>query len=224
MTGWKRAVGLTAMLVAVACLSFAAEEGAAGRRGGGAMSPERQKAVQAATALVDKYVAKEAGLTGEKADAFVKAMAAQRESSTKKMAEARASGGADFRALMEERTKGIEGVVDANMSGDAAKKAKELLGLMLDNSVAALIEAKVEAAKIDQAMPVLVKYGKAAAALMVKMREGGSAEDMTAKRQELRSSTAKELAPIVGEAGAAAFQAARGGMMGMGGRGGKKKE
>ncbi len=133
--------------------------------------------------------------------------------------------GADFRALMEERTKGIEGVVDANASGDGAKKAKELLGLMLDNSVAALIEAKVEAAKIDQAMPVLVKYGKAAAALMAKMREGGSAEDMTAKRQELRSSTAKELAPIVGEAGAAAFQAARGGMgmMGGGGRRGKKE-
>jgi hypothetical protein len=191
------------------------------------MSPERQKAMQAATALVDKYVAKEAGLTGEKADAFVKAMAAQRESSTKKMAEARASGGgADFRALMEERTKGIEGVVDANMSGDGAKKAKELLGLMLDNSVAALIEAKVETAKIDQAMPVLVKYGKAAAALMAKMREGGSAEEITAQRQELRSSTAKELAPIIGEAGAAAFQAARGGMgmMGGGGRRGKKAE
>jgi hypothetical protein len=208
------------MFVAVACLSFAAEPGA---RRGGAVSPEMAKARQAAATMADKYVAKECGLTGEKAEKLCAALASQREAFTKKMAEARGGGGADFAALMQERTKGIEGVVDANLTGDQAKKAKELLALGLDSSIGALLGAKVEAAKIEQAMPILVKCAKAVAELRAKS-QGAPSEEMRTKQQELRAAAAKELEPIVGAEGAKAFQESRGGFMGMGGgRGGKKK-
>jgi len=226
MTSWKRAMGMAAMFVAMACVSFAAEGAAPGGAGGAEARAERAKQLKAATTIVDKYVAKEAGLAGEKAEKFVTAMASERDSFQKKMDEARKAGGggAGFGALMQERTKGIEAVVDANMTGDQAKKAKEILGFSLENSIAALIGAKVEPAKIDQAMPILLKYGKATAALRAKMQSNElSAEDMRTKSQELRAATAKDLEPVVGKEGATAFQEARG-MMGMGGgRGGKKK-
>ena len=225
MTGWKRAVGLTAMFVAMACVSFAAEGAgrkAAGGPGGEGRAERRAKALQAAAGIVDKYVAKVVGLDAAKTEMFVAAMAAERESFDKKMVEAQKAGGgadskaltriADGRTLMAERTKGIEAVVDANMTPEQAKKAKEIIGDMgLEYSVRAMLEVKVEPAKIEQAMPILVQYSKASSELRAKMRAKEiSGEDVKTKSEELRAATARDLTPIVGEAGVAAWRAQRG--------------
>ena len=211
------------MFFAVAALSFAAEgEGARAARGPGEGRPERSKNLKAATTMVDKYVAKDVGLAAENTEKFLAAMGAQREGFDKKTADARKAGGAtDFRALMEERSKGVDAVLSANMTPEQAKKAKAVYDMFgLEQAVASLLDAKVEPAKVEKALPMLVKYYKATSELRTKARAGEmSREDATAKSKELRGATAKELAPIIGEEAATTWgsQSDMGGRRGMGG-------
>lgn len=224
MTSWKRVVTMATMFVTMVAVGFAAE--AEKKREGPPGPEERAKLSRTAATMVARYVAKEVGLAADKTDKFVAGMAAEREASDKKRAEAEKSGEKlDFRALSEERTKSVEAVLNANMTPEQAKKAREIYGslgfMTLDRSVADLLTRKVEQAKVEKALPVLVKYNKAVSDLMAKVRaQEISREDMGPKMQELRAATAKELAPIIGEAAATQWQSQPARGMGFGGRGG----
>jgi urease gamma subunit len=230
MVSWKRTVGLTAMFVALAVVSFAAEgEAPAGRRGarGGGLSPEEQaKLTKASATMVAKFVAKEVELAADKTDKFVSEYVAAREAAGKRMAELMKSGDTEkFREVFTENQKAMDAVLTGSLSEDQAKKARALIGMQgLEQSVSVLLQAKVEDAKIEKALPVLAKYNAASSDLMAKVRSNElSREDMMAKVKDLRAATAKDLAPIIGEEAATTWSERAGfGGRGMGGGGGRR--
>jgi len=237
MVSWKRTVGLTAMFVALAVVSFAAEgEAPAGRRGarGGGLSPEEQaKLTKASATMVAKFVAKEVGLAADKTDKFVSDYVGAREAASKLTAELRKSGDTEkMRGAFTESQKAMDAVLTGSLSEDQAKKARALIGTGfggmqgLEQSVSVLLQAKVEDAKIEKALPILAKYNAASSDLRAKVRANEiSQEDMTAKVKELRAATAKDLAPIIGEEAATTWseRAGRGGGGRRGGGGGAQK-
>ncbi len=229
MKEWKRVLGLTAMFAAMAMFSFAApaEQGrGGGRAGAGAGGEGRAKQMKEAATIVAKFVAKEVGLNADKVDKFVAAYVAEQEAATKRMMEALKAGGGGggdaFLKLNQENQKAMQAMLKANLTEEQAKKAVELIGMGgLDRTVATWLGAGLEEAKINQALPALAKYNKAAAELMQKMRgkQGAGGEEMRAEMQKLREATAKELAPIIGEELATKFRESRFTGFG-GGRGG----
>ncbi|MCX8037055.1 MAG: hypothetical protein N3D11_08440 [Candidatus Sumerlaeia bacterium] len=166
----------------------------------------------AAFALVAKCVAKEVGLASDKVEPFASAYAAEREAAAKQLLEIRKSGDRDkAKQAQAETEKKMDKVLADHLSADQVKKAKEMDLAGLDRSAMALLSARVEPAKVEQAMPVLLKYHKAAAELMAKAKS--RAIDKTEalnKNEELRKTTAKDLAAIVGEEAAQRWQGASG--------------
>jgi len=208
MLSWKRVVSLSAMFSAVALLALAAPE--AGRRGAGGSGLDpavRSKAIS----VVAKCVAKDVGLAAEKTEKFVAAYSAEREAATKRMMEMMKSGDREkFATVSEENRKAMDGVLEANLTAEQAKKAKECDLEGLERSVGMLLAAKVDDAKIDQALPLLAKYHKTSAALRAKAQaENMSREDMMAKDKDLREAAAKDLAPIIGDEVAKKWQETR---------------
>jgi len=99
--------------------------------------------------------------------------------------------------------KSLESKLDAQQS----QAALRILGSsgQVQTSIMLFIQAKVEDAKIAKAVPVLTTFQ--AEALAVRVGGGpASPEERTAKFNELRDKTAKELAPIVGEEAAATWK------------------
>jgi len=246
MAKGKRVLSMVVLFCALTLVVVAAPgEGGAGAgggaRGGGrgraALTPEQRaemaKVQKAASALANEFIAKEAGLTGEKAGTFVAALAAEQAASTKRMDEARkaaADGGQmDFRALMEENTKGLDAVLSANLNEEQTKKVRPLLGggMMgggLAGAVSGLLMAKVEEAKVKEALPILAKFQSESSAFRAKAREDNmSSEDQQAKIKEMREATSKELAKVIGDEAAKRWLETpmMGGGFG-GGRGGRK--
>jgi len=239
MVSWTRTVALTAMFLAMAVVSFAAEaEGAAGagRRGargaggGAGLSPEEQaKLAKASATVVAKYVAKEVGLAADKTDKFVSDYVGAREAANTRMAELRKSGDTSkMGEAFTETQKAMDAVLTGSLSEEQAKKARGIVGQGfgmggLEGSVRTLLQAKVEDAKIEKALPVLAKYNAAVADMSAKVRSNDmTREDMTAKSKELRAAAAKDLGPIIGEEAATRWSetSGRGGFGGGGRRGG----
>lgn len=227
MTSWKRVVGVSALFVAMAATSFAAEgAGAAAGAGPGAGAGRGRGMMgrfnKAATTMVAKLVAKEVGLAADKTEAFVAAVVGEREAFSKKTAEAMKSGDREaMRGLFSEREKGMQAVLEAKLTPEQVKKATELMAMgRLENSVGQLLDAKIEEPKVEKALPILVKYQKSNSELMTKMRANEvSQEDAMAKMKEMRANTAKELAPIIGEAAATKWSESAGFGGGRGRRG-----
>jgi len=230
MRNYRWILWFSAMFVAVALVGFGAEsagEGKApGRRGPGVEIPA--KVMKAASTMVAKLVAKEVGLEGEKADKFISAYVAEREAANTRLAEAvKANDPEARRKVFTDNREKMQAVMEANLSADQAKKAQEMLGFGgLEARVAVLMQAKVEDAKVEQALPILAKYNKASSDLFAKVRSNElSQEDAQAKGKELREAAIKDLTPIVGEENAtkALAQGMRGGRKGGGGGGGAEK-
>jgi len=210
MLKWKRVVTLSAVYLSVALFAFAAGAGrgkerkAEGRvaKGGGRGS---------VATLVAKFVAKDVGLAADKADSFATAYVADREAASKRAAEAAKSGDKTQRkAAAEDLRTSLDKFLDGNLTAEQAKKAKAYDLPSLERSVALLISAPVEEAKVEQALPVLANYHKSAAELMTKARAKEIARaDAQAKETELRTSAAKDLSPIVGEAVAKKWEESR---------------
>ncbi len=228
MKEWKRVPGLTAMFAALAMFAVAAPaEQAKGGGRAGAGGEARARQMKEAATIVAKFVGKEVGLAADKMDKFVAAYVAEQEAASKRMMEAfKAGGGAGSDAylkLNQENQKAMQAMLKANLTEEQAKKAAELIGIGgMDRTVVTWLGANLEEAKINQALPALAKYNKAAAELMQKMRgkQGAGGEEMRAEMQKLREATAKELAPIIGEELATKFRESRFMMGGFGGRGG----
>jgi hypothetical protein len=209
MKMWKRAVAVAAVLLFAATVASAAETttGAARRGGGGgARGGERAKMREAAASYVVKAIALDLKLTPEQTeklrDAYVKEAAAASNRTPGATREERAKAAEESRRGME---KGLEGALGA----DQAKKVAPLVGAMgIQRSIEALLMAKVDAAKIDQALPVLVRYHRQQADLMAGAQGAEARSEAMKKALALREATAKELAPIIGEEAAASWQKA----------------
>jgi len=217
MGNWKRV-----MSCAVIALAFVATA-MAQPAGPGGMSPEERAALaRQTTPLAAKAIAQYVGVTGDAEAKFTAAYVAEAAAAQKRLADARQAGGAPGEGMMNvmrENSEKMQKVVEANLTAEQAKKAAALVGPFnaLERSIQGLLRAKVETAKVEKALPVLVKYSVAQQEMTAKMREGGSREEIMAKVTELRANTAKELAPIVGEEAAAAWQKTSGMGRGMGG-------
>lgn len=223
MSVWKRITSCTAVFAAIAVAAVAGQAPREGGRAGARMSPEeRAKLAKEAAPLAAKALAQYLDLSADEAKKFTDAYVAESEAAQKRLAEAMQSGDneqrmAVFRENGEKRQKMLEG----NLTPEQAKKAAAVLGRFsfLDFSIQGLLRAKVDKAKVEKALPVLVKYAVAQQELFGKMREGGgSREELMGKFTELREKTAKELAPIIGEEAAATWQKTFGMRGGRGGR------
>ncbi len=161
-------------------------------------------------ALVAKCAAREVGLASEKIEAFASAYAAEREAAAKQLLEVRKSGDRDkAKQAQAEMEKKMDKVLAEHLSADQIKKVKEMDLAGLDRSVMALLSARVEPAKVEQAMPILLKYHKAAAELMAKAKSRAlDKTEASSKNEELRKTAAKDLAAIVGEEAAQRWQGA----------------
>lgn len=205
-TTWKKAIATTAIFAAVACMALAAK----GDGKSAAADNPKTKAIAAARTLIAQYAAKEVGLSGDKADKFVADVLAYRQSSDQKLAEARSTmkDKGQLRAVMDEQEKGLDAVLAASLTADQAARAKEILTLQgLGGSVVPLLTAGIEKDKVVQALPVLFRFHKTEGELLAKARSKDAREDYAAKARELRGAVAKDLAPIIGESAAGAWQA-----------------
>jgi len=218
MVRWKRVVSLSVVFWAAAVFAFAAA--GAGKRGekGGARANQ-------AVASVAKFIAKDVGLAADKAEKFVQAYVAEREAAAKRLAEMAKEQGqkvkGEAKTLREESQKRMDAVLNEYLTAEQVKKVKECDLEGLDRSVRVLVQAKVEEAKVDLALPVLAKFHKATAELMTKVRSKEiTRQDAAAKEKELRAATAKDLGPVVGEETATKWEGA-GSKQGTGG--GKRK-
>ena len=221
----KRIASWLAVFVVIAAAAVAGEAPRQGDQAGERPSPEeRAKLAKASAPLAAKAIAQYVELSAEEAKKFCDAYVAESEAAQKRVAEAReAGGGEQMMTVFRENSEKMQKLLEANLKPEQAKKAGAVLGRFnaLDRSIQSLLQAKVEAAKVEKALPVLVKYAVAQQELMGKMEPGsGPSEELRAKLTELREKTAKELAPIVGEEAAAAFQRSAGMRGGGGPRGG----
>jgi hypothetical protein len=201
------------MFLAIAALVLTGAAGGGKREGRGAgkdRGAKRATRSNGAT-LVAKFVAKDVGLAADKTDGFVTAYAADREAANKRLAEAtKSQDKTQMRTALDEVKQSVDKFLEANLTAEQAKKAKENDLVGLERSVGALLAAKVEEAKIEEAIPVLAKYHKAAADLMAKAKgKEMSRADAQTKDQELRTATAKDLSPIVGEEAAKRWEGTR---------------
>lgn len=231
MAGWKRVVSLTAMFAAMGLIAIAGQaqqgEGRGGAREGRGqrqrLSPEEQAKVdKTVAAVLPAALAKELSIDKAKAKKVVDAYMASRANIRQVMREAQGDREATRAAFTKMREASQKALTD-NLTEEQAQTARRLIS-SLETSIRALAGAKVDQAKIEKAVPVLVQYAKDTAGLSGR-RGGGdqtSREERTAKLNKLREATAKQLVPIVGEEGAAAWQR-RGSRMGFGGtRGGQR--
>jgi len=214
MAGWRRVVGLAALFAGMGIVAFAAPAEQERQK----QSPEEQaKLTKAAATLVGKYVARELSLGPEETKKFVKTYVAEREAAEKRSAKAREAGDREASmAVFRENQKGLQGVLEANLNADQIKKAESILGTGggrrgmfggLERSASALLRSKVAENNVEKALPVLIKHQQEQAALFAKARSGEIArEEIGTKLQELREKTTKELAPIIGEEAANAWQ------------------
>ncbi|MBM3333505.1 hypothetical protein FJY63_02475 [Candidatus Sumerlaeota bacterium] len=208
MMSWRKMFAVTAMISAAALVmtASAAERpagakrarGGAGEKAGAGAAGERRGPSGRAMMVVANFVVKEAGLEGEKAKEFLKAYRAESMEAAKRVAEA--MKGDDQAARFKVRSanrEALQKLLEANLSAEQAKKlgAIDLSGL--ESSVGALLTAKIEDAKLDQALAVLVKYHREIGKLYALPRE--QQREAFGKMKEMRADVAKELAPIVGE-------------------------
>jgi len=209
MRNGRAVLGWAAMaIIALAALEVrAAEQGARTRRAagpgaGGARAQNVQEVMKQSGPLVVQAVAADLGLSKEQADNFLKAYMTARETTAKRILEA----GEDREKRREAFTQGnkeMQEAIRAALGPENAKKAGQMLRMGgLENSIITLLRSRVEEAKVEKALPVLVTCHKATAELP-------RGEESRQKRQELRDATAKELAPIVGEEAAGAWAKAR---------------
>jgi hypothetical protein len=223
MRVWKRITGIAVVFAAVATMATAGE---AAREGGQRMSPEeRAKLAQEAAPLAAKAIADYVGLSAEEAKKFTAAYVAESAAARNRVAEAMQSGDREqMMSVWRENGEKMRKVLEENLKPDQVKKAAGVLGRFnsLDWSIRGLLQTKVEKAKAEKALPVLVKFAVAQQELFGQMRDGSvSREDVMGKLGELREKTAKELAPIVGEEAAKAWQENMG-MRGMRRGGGRR--
>jgi len=207
--GRKQIMVLTALFCSVALLTFAARGGGGKRQGRAGGGRKAGQAVQATAATqVAKFVAKDVGLAADKTDKFVAAFVTDRQSAQQRLLEARKTKDrAQTQKALEENRKGLDAVLADSLTADQAKKAREYDLEALEQSVGGLLAANVEEAKVEQAVPVLAKYQKAAAELIAKARAKEiSRKEVPDKGKELRDSTAKELEPIIGKDAATTWQ------------------
>jgi len=223
MMSWKRAVATAAMFALGALVAVAGQAPGEGREGRGArpkLSPEEQAQVdKTVSAVLVKAFASELSIDEAKAKKIIDAYA---EVQTKAREGMRGAQGDQekMRELMTKMREDSQKVLTDNLTEEQAQKARPLL-MDLESSIRALAEAKVEQAKIEKALPVLLKYSKESAGMSGRGAGGGdqaSRDERREKMTKLREATAKELAPIVGEEAAAQWQRRAGaGMRGMGG-------
>lgn len=227
MGRWKRVVSLTAMFAAMGLIAMAGQaqrgEGRGARAGRGQrLSPEEQAKVdKIVAAVLPKALAKELSIDEAKAKKVVDAYVAARQAAMKAAREAQGDQEA-MRAAFTKMREDTQKVLTDNLTEEQARTARRLIS-SLETSIRALAGAKVEQAKIEKAMPVLVQYAKDTAGLFGR-RGGGdqtSREERMEKMRKAREETAKKLEPIVGEEGAAAWQR-RGSRMFGGMRGGQR--
>jgi len=199
----------------------------AGAQPGGA-AQGRSASMEPAAALVAKYLAKEVGLATDKTEGFVSAYVGERKAGLARLRTS-SSGGVAEKAgtVLAENAKAILAVLNASLTPEQVRKAAEILGSLsgdMDKEVAFLLDAKVPEGKVEQALPVLSKYATSARERVYdKVLSGQLArEDAPAGIKELRASTAKELAAVIGEDLARKWAEAPAARFG-GGEGGKAK-
>lgn len=211
MINWKQTVataGLFALATVVALAGQARRgEGGPAREGRvarGQMSPElAAKIVKIIEPVVIKQLIDELSIDQAKAKEVFAAYQEAGKKMRKIMEEARQSQDADKRREAFQQMRQInQQMLEGKLDEQQARRARRILGgaSQLQTSIAILLQAKVEDAKIEKAVPVLVKYQTERMGLF--RRGGGEApsrEERTAKLTELRDRTAKELAPIIGE-------------------------
>lgn len=204
-------MSLVVVFSAVGLLAFAArgEGKIAGGGGGSGLKKEMKRGgMSAALTLVAKFVAKDVGLEGEKADKFVAAFPADREAAMKRFTEARKSKDREeAKKVRAESEESLDKVLADNLTAEQAKKAKAYDLEPLGRSVALVLSAQTDTAKVEQAVPVLAKYHQAVMELTTKARAKEiSKRDIPEKEKELRANTAKELGPIIGDEAAKKWQ------------------
>jgi hypothetical protein len=223
MRNWKRIASCLAVFATVAAAAVA---GQAPREGGGAgqrMSrEERAKLAKAAAPLAAKAIAQYVELSAEETKKFTKAYVEETVAAQKRFAEVMGSGDREkMMAVFRESGKKMQELLETHMKPEQAKKARTIVGRFnsLDRSIQGLLRAKVEQAKVEKALAVLVKHAVGQQELFGKMREADdeARRELFGKMRELREKAVKDLTPIVGEEGAAAWQRYSG-MRGMGGR------
>jgi hypothetical protein len=201
------------MIFAVALVALAGpgEGKRQARAGGGGGRGEKQAILDKSMTAVAKFIAGDVGLAADKTDKFVSAYVAAREAALKEFAgKAKSGDKTQLKTAREDSKKAIDAVLDANLTPEQAKKAKEYDLEGFERSIRTLLAANVEDAKLQQAVPVLAKYHKAVAETMAKTQSREiKRQDAAAKESELKASTAKELVPIIGEAAVAQWQGAK---------------
>jgi len=210
----KRLIAMTAVFALLAPVLAA---GQAPRPPRQRRNPEAMaKLAKTADTLIAKYVAKQLQLAPEKAEKFINAYVDAQAAMRKRFIEARRSGNRNqIRTIFRETRDKLKNLVTETLGPDQAKKAQKILSSLrgVGMSVQILLEAKVEEAKVEKALPVLVKYEKAQGELFKKVRSGKIQRDqIRAERDKLREATAGELAPIVGEQAAQTWKARTGRM------------
>lgn len=230
MVRWKRVVSLSAAFSAVAILAFAGPGGGGreGRAGGGKRGGAGGSRANQSVTMVARFIAKDVGLAADKTEKFVQAYVAEREAAMKRLAETAKEQGqkvkGEAKSIREESQKRMDAVLNEHLTAEQVKKVKEYGLEGLERSVRALIQSKVEEAKMDLALPVLAKFHKATEELMTKRQSKEiTRQDAAAKEKELKTATAKELTPIIGEDAATRWEGAKTGAGGKQGAGGGKR-
>ena len=227
MKSWKQILSCVAVFLAVLSLSAYAQapkaadakEGVAkveaakdGDTKGGRMTPEeRAKLSKEAAPLTAKAIAQYVDLKGDAEKKFTEAYLAETEAAQKRLTDA--GQGGDMMSLMRENGEKMKEVLDKNLTPEQATKAAKLTGPFnsLGREIQNLLRNKVEKEKIEKALPALTKYAEATQELMGKMRDNSmTREEMGTKMTELRTQTAKDLAPAIGEEAANKWKETRG--------------
>lgn len=177
---------------------------------GSDLNPKSGENLKAAVALVGKFAASVAGITGSAEEEFVRAYAAERMAGFERIRTAAAGTEKDkVKTVITGNSAAITNILAVHMAGQE-EKVRRVLGPLvgeLDREVLSLLDANVPQGKVIETVPILSEYAQALNEdVYAKAFTGKSQKsDIAAKVTSLREYAAKRMAPIIGESAASSW-------------------